>query len=121
MPVRFLLVLTLAFLLSDAQSQTVALELQLREHYQGKTFLLRGFLTGDHLYYASSGATLVNDTPGDWTVDGFVKINSAQIRRQSLIFKARRLVAVYSDRKFQLLPAEQSLPGEKKRARHLWR
>lgn len=106
MSVRFLLALILAFVLSDAHSQTVALEQQLREHYEGKTFLIRGFLTGEHLYYLSSGAPIVSETTGDWTVDGFVKVNKVLVRQQSLILKARRLVAVYIDRRFKLLPAE---------------
>jgi len=109
--VRFVLVLILAFLFSDAYSQTDLLKLQLRERYQGKTFLVRGFLTGEHLYYASSGAPVVNETSGDWTADGFVKVNKVQIRQQSLILQARRLVAVYIDHRFKLLPAEQLLPG----------
>jgi hypothetical protein len=112
-PFRLLLVLILAFVLSDAHSQTVPLQQQLREHYRGKTFLPRGFLTGDHLYYLPSGAPVVSETTGDWTADGFVKVNKVQIRQQSLILEARRLVAVCIDHKFKLLPAEQSLPGEK--------
>lgn len=105
MSARFFLVLILALLLSDAHSQTATLEQQLRDHYQGKTFLLRGFLNGEHLHYLPSGAPIVSKTTGDWTVDGFVKVNKVQIRQQSLILKARRLVAVYVDRKFKLLPA----------------
>lgn len=111
MRVRFLLVLIVAFVLSDAHSQTVTLEQQLRDHYLGKTFLLRGFLAGNHLYYLPSGAPIVSETSGDWTVDGFVKINKVQIRQQSLILEARRLVAVYIDNKFKLLPAEHGLTG----------
>jgi len=112
MRVCFLLVSILAFLFSDAYSQTDLLKLQLRERYQGKTFLVRGFLTGEHLYYASTGAPVVNETSGDWTADGFVKVNKVQIRQQSLILEARRLVAVYIDHKFKLLPAESALGME---------
>jgi hypothetical protein len=65
------------------------------------------------LYYLPSGAPVVSETIGDWTAAGFVKVIKVQIRQQSLILEARRLVAVYIDHKFKLLPAEQSLPGEK--------
>jgi hypothetical protein len=65
------------------------------------------------LYYVPSGAPIGNETPGDWTSDGFVKVNNIQVRRQSLILEARRMVAVYIDHEFQLRPAQQLLPGEK--------
>jgi hypothetical protein len=109
MRVRFLLILIFAFVLSDAHSQIVNLEQQLREHYHGKTFLLRGFLAGKHLYYVPSGAPVVNEPSGDWTVNGFVKINKVHIHQQSLILEARRLIAVYIDQKFKLLTAEDGL------------
>jgi hypothetical protein len=65
------------------------------------------------LSYASSGAPVVNDTPGDWTVDGFVKINSAQIRRQSLILKARRLVASMDANAVHAVEGWKFKPAEK--------
>lgn len=113
---RFLrAILILALLPANAHSQTVSVEQHLRESFEDKTFLLRGFLTGDHLYYDALGAPIGNSTAGDWTADGFVTVNDVQIRQQSLILKARRLLVESIDHKFQFRPAERSLPGEKEK------
>jgi hypothetical protein len=116
MPFSFLrAILILATLSANAYSQTASLEQHLRERYLGKTFLLRGFLSGDYLYYDLLGAPTGNDTLGDWTADGFVTVNDVQIRQQSLILEARRLLVVSVDHKFQFRPAERVLPGEKEK------
>ena len=115
---RFLrAILILATLSANAGSQTdtlaATIEQNLRGQYQGKIFLLRNFLTGDHLYYNLSGSPIGSNVPGDWTADGFVMVNDVQLRQQSLMLEARRLLVVSLNHKFQFRPAERSLPGAK--------
>jgi TonB family protein len=108
-----LLAVMIAALSIPAHSDSPDLQQVVRRQYQGKIFLLRGFLTGNHLYYDGSGIPISNDKEGDWTADGLVSIDDLQIHQQNLIFHARRLVVTSVDHKFLLRPALQGLPGEK--------
>lgn len=105
-----LIVLAGAFSI-PAHSDSSDLQQLLRNQYQGKTRLLRGFLIGQHLYYDPSGAPIGNDTQGDWTTDGFITIDYVQIHRQTLTFGASRLIVTSVDHTFRLRPSEQRLPG----------
>ena len=78
----------------------------LRDQYQGKTFVLRGFPVGDVLRYDSSGAS-DRAASGDWTTDGFVQVNDVRLSDDRLIFKAQRMVAARLDGQFQLRPLER--------------
>jgi TonB family protein len=95
-----------------AQGQDV--QQHLHDQYQGKTFLLRGFYSGDHLRYDSSGTT-DNTASGDWTVDGFVQINDIHMSDDRLIIKAQRMVAAQIGGQFQLLPLERRRGNSTKR------
>jgi TonB family protein len=68
------------------------LEQQLRDEYSNKTRVLRGFHRGGALSYDSAG-TLANGSadPGDWTVDGFVRVVSLRLSGQQLTLQAERL------------------------------
>jgi TonB family protein len=82
----------------------------LGDKYQGKTLLLRGFYSSDRLRFDSSGKP-DNATTGDWTTEGFVLINDIHFSHDLLVIKARRLVAVWIDRKqFELCPLENRNP-----------
>jgi TonB family protein len=62
----------------------------LRESYRGKTFVLRGFPAGDLLRYNSSGAP-ENVAAGDWTANGFVRVNDIHLSDDRLIIEAQRM------------------------------
>jgi len=85
--------LSLTLLSIPAESQATDVERHLRDQYQGKTLLLRGFLSGYRLHY---GATGLPDKPrsGDWTEDGFVEVGDISLSGQRLAIKAKRLFVV---------------------------
>jgi len=89
-------------LVLPACAQTADLERHLRNQYQGKTFLLRGFYSDDHLHYDSVGAVIGTSTPGDWTANGFVQVDGIRVSDQRLTITAKRLVAFSLGRTFQL-------------------
>jgi TonB family protein len=87
---RLIVFLWLAFLAAPAVCQT-DLEQHLRDQYQGKTFVLRGFYAGNSLHYDSTG-TLWDGLPGgDWTVDGAIHVEDIQVSRDHVTIHARRL------------------------------
>jgi len=73
-------------------AQSADINHHLRDQYQGKTFLLRGFYSSDRLRYDSSGVP-GNATAGDWTVDGFIQVRDIHLSDDKLIIKAQRMVA----------------------------
>jgi TonB family protein len=80
----------------------------LRDQYQGKTFVLRGFPVGDVLHYDSSG-TSDSAASGDWTTDGFIQVNDIHLSDDRLIIKAQRMVAARLDKgQFELRPLERA-------------
>src|SRR5438128_10598388 len=90
-----------------ACAQRTDLEWHLRDQYQGKTFLLRGFYSDDHLHYDSAGTVLGAATPGDWTASGFVLVDGIHVSGQGLTITAKRMVAFSVGRIFQLRVDEQ--------------
>jgi TonB family protein len=102
---------------SDAYSQTSELEQHLRDEYQGKTLVLRGFYSGDSLLYNSSGWP-ASANGGDWTTDGFVQVEGIGWSSDRLTIKARRIVVSWLDKKqFELRPLGHSKDKEKKGVR----
>jgi TonB family protein len=100
-----------------AQAQDITQ--QLRDQYQGKPFVLRGFYSSDRLLFDSSGKP-DNATTGDWTTNGFVRINDIHFSDDRIVIKAQRLVAAWvgetqtDQKRFELLPLEnRSLIGKK--------
>jgi TonB family protein len=80
---------------------------RLRDQYQGKTFLLRGFYSADHLRYDSAGVP-DNPAPGDWTTDGFVRVTDLHFTNDHLIIKGQRLAAAwFAQKPLELRPAER--------------
>lgn len=67
------------------------IERDLRDRYQHKTFLLRGFYSGSSLRFDAAGTPEEGDSYGDWTVDGVVLVDDVSISRDHLRIRATRL------------------------------
>ena len=63
----------------------------LRDKYQHKTLILRGFPSGSSLHFDSSGMLRDNTEPGDWTVDGVVLVDDVNVSGDRLSIRAIRL------------------------------
>lgn len=111
---RLLLSLAIISVIShQASSDTAELENHLRDQYQDKVFVLRGFLAGDELRYDAAGAPIGNPRTGLWTTDGFVLITEAKVDGQNLVIKGRRMMVVSEDKGFQFLAGT---PKKRKKA-----
>jgi TonB family protein len=67
------------------------IERDLRDRYQHKTFLLRGFYSGNSLHFDAAGTPQEGESHGDWTVDGVVLVDDVSISRDHLRIRATRL------------------------------
>jgi hypothetical protein len=83
---------------------------QLREKYDDKTLVLRNFYRGERLRYDSAGMSTGSAVPGDWTVDGFVRVTSLSLSGQRVTIQADRLSLVNSGQTFGF----QQAGGKKK-------
>lgn len=79
-----MLLVTLPSLANDVEQH-------LRDQYQNKTLILRGFYSGKHLQYDSTGALTRNSKAGDWTTDGFIRINEINFSHNRIALKSDRL------------------------------
>jgi len=89
---RWIAFLLFAFLSVSASARADELRQHLRDQYQGKTRLLRGFYSGDHLLYDSAGEPIGRQFAGDWTADGFVVLDDIHESGPLLVIEARRLL-----------------------------
>lgn len=80
------------FLVASPCARAGDLQEHLREQYQGKTRLLRGFYVGDHLRYDSAGVLIGRQFAGDWTADGFVVLDDIHESGPLLVIETRRLL-----------------------------
>ncbi|MGC1649455.1 MAG: energy transducer TonB [Candidatus Sulfotelmatobacter sp.] len=80
------------FLAVFARAQADELRQHLRDQYQGKTRLLRGFYSGDHLLYDSAGELIGGQFASDWTADGFVVLDDIHASGPVLEIEGRRLL-----------------------------
>jgi hypothetical protein len=96
----FLAISLPVLLMIPAYSQT-AEQQSLRDQYQDRIFMLRGFYSGDRLQYRSSSSPPVGVTPGDWTANGFVLVTDIQFSNHRLSIKAKRLLVVSIGHGFQ--------------------
>jgi TonB-like protein len=103
--------ISLALVAASQLGHTSDLQEQLRHQYQGKTFVLRGFYSGELLLYNSSGELIKYETPGDWTADGFVKVDQVHLSGTRTLMDANRQLVIRSTGKFEFRPALQSDPG----------
>src|SRR4029077_5577860 len=76
------------------------LEQHLRDKYDDKTLVLRDFYQGKRLRYDSAGMATGSPVPGDWTVNGFVRVTSLGLSGQRLTIQADRLSLVNSGQTF---------------------
>lgn len=67
------------------------LEQHLRDHYKGRTLVLRNFYAGESVRYDASGQLLKSAVPGDWTVDGVVRVDDVKLSNHRLTIQAKRL------------------------------
>jgi TonB family protein len=111
-PRRFLLLLIV--LLAATFIYTGDLNRQLQDQYVNKTLVLRGFYSGEHLRYDSSGSLVSGNPSGDWTSDGFVLITEIGLKGNEIRIKARRMSALSQNKTFMLRIAESKVarPGE---------
>ena len=89
-----LLFFYLAFGVVQADCQATDVQQRLRDQYENKILIIRGFFSGNLLPYDPSGAPLAETVPGDWTKDGFILVTDVQLSEQRLEIKARRLIVV---------------------------
>ena len=87
------LAITVAMLFATSSTARANELLQhIRDQYQGKTFLLRGFYTGDKLRYDATGALIGTAITGDWTSDGFIVLDHIDRSGPQLVIEGRRLL-----------------------------
>jgi TonB family protein len=93
--------LNLVLLAVAVQAQTSDVQQHLRNQYENKIFLLRGFYSDDQLRYDATGAPIGTPSPGFWTIDGFVLVTDAKAHGQSLVLKGRRMPVISVGQGFQ--------------------
>ena len=86
-----LLIFVLALGLGALPGVANDLDQQLRDQYQGKTLVLRGFYPGNSLRYDSAGSPSEGGLSGDWTVDGVVRIDEIRASGDRLKIRATRV------------------------------
>lgn len=91
------------------------IEQHLRDQYQGKTLLLRGFYSNDHLQYDSAGVLQQAGSIGDWTSDGFVLIRDFRISRDGFTVVGQRVAAVVEQKAFFLRPVSLTVKGNEQK------
>jgi TonB family protein len=71
------------------------LQQQLNSAYDGHDLVLRGFVKGAQLRYDHDGKLEGGGSPGDWTVDGIVRVDKMSFRRDKLEITGQRMLQVY--------------------------
>ncbi|MGP0018279.1 MAG: energy transducer TonB [Candidatus Sulfotelmatobacter sp.] len=81
----------LASAVVPAHANENGLQQHLRDQYNGKTFVLRNFYNGSSLGYDETGQLSKTAISGDWTVDGFVRVEDVRVSNHRLRIQATRL------------------------------
>ena len=81
-------------------------EQYLRDQYQGKALILRGFYSANRLRYNDVGSP-DNSATGDWTEDGLVLVHDIHFSNDRLTIQTTRLVADFIGGQFELRPERQ--------------
>ena len=92
----------LCLLVLGTQLHADDLTRQRHDHYQGKIFVLRGFLSGEKLHYDAAGVPQ-HSSPGIWTTDAFVLIDDMKVDGQALTIKGRRMLVASRGTGFQFV------------------
>jgi len=119
-PLRYLVLIAISGAVSAlwpvAASAESDLERHLNDDYQGKTFILRGFYSGNRLNYDSSGNLVSPASPDDWTVSGIVRIEGFRLSGDRLRIDARRFHMGWVDGRFQELHDQVGKPAKDEKA-----
>lgn len=94
------------FLACSAYTQAQDPEQYLRDQYQGRTLVLRGFYSANRLRYDASG-TPQGTAAGDWTEYGFALVQDIHVQNERLIIHATRFLVVFIGKQFELRPASE--------------
>ena len=86
----FALVASLAMYSSSTWASS-EIDQHLRDQYQHKTLVLRGFFTGKSLHFDYAGNPVGGGPSGDWTVDAVVQVNEIKVKGNRLSIRAARL------------------------------
>jgi TonB family protein len=98
-----LVILCVTLLTTNAWVQTDELKQYLHDHYVNRIFIIRNFLSGNHLSYDSLGSPTKRALAGDWTETGFVTIgDDPRIEKNHLVLKAQRMIVIFIDKRLQL-------------------
>jgi TonB family protein len=87
-------------------------EQYLREHYLGKTLVLRGLYSANRLRFDSSG-TPDDSASGDWTETGFVLLEEIHNSNDQAVIHARRFAAEFVAKEFELRALWEPQPNRK--------
>jgi TonB family protein len=90
-PAASCLILASLFAFAPLFSRASDVESQLRDQYRGKILVLRGFYSGKSLHYDSIGEPAKGTMPGDWTVDGVVRVEDVSISGDHLMIRVSRI------------------------------
>ena len=71
-------------------------ERHLRDQYQFKILVLRGFYSGTALHYDADGALREGGSAGDWTEHGVVQVNDFKVRRDRLVIRGGRIHYIWT-------------------------
>jgi len=74
-----------------AHAKENGLQQHLGDQYNGKTLVLRNFYDGSSLGYDGTGQLSKTATSGDWTVDGFIRVEDVRLSNHRLRIQATRL------------------------------
>jgi TonB family protein len=96
-------IFTLGSVLAFAHAPDKQVEQHLRDEYQGKEFLLRGFYSASRLRYDATGSPDASAN-GDWTVYGFVHVTEVHLSSNRVQIKAKRLLVTSSQAGFRFGP-----------------
>lgn len=114
---RILVFSLLAFAGIPSIGHATDLERHLRDEYQGKILVLRGFQANDVVRYDSTGLPS-SPNSGEWTTDGFVRVNDIHLSDDRLIIKAQRMAVIWpGTRQFELRPLGRDRDKGKKGTR----
>jgi hypothetical protein len=72
------------------------LEQHLQDKYDDKTLVVRNFYRGERLGYDFAGTSTGSAIPGDWTVNGFVRVTSLSLSGHRLTIQLfRQIVSLW--------------------------